>query len=410
MTTRIDADGMGAEKTSPAVSSNRKRMSLRQADKDIRAFLEIFEFDRSRQDRKGPLSDLSFGVKEVFEQAECRSPWGVDFLHDRRAAVTAPDITALEVAGATRVGTTRSTLLAIVGDSGARNPLDLTRTPGGSSAGSAAAVAAGFVDFALGTQTVGSIIRPASYCGVPGFKPSMGYLTNEGVMPLASELDHVGVIAKDIETIKRTMQVLAPACPYEQRIDTVLVPEIWFEGAVDPAVLSDIEAARAKFQRAGLHTEAFSIPPNIAAGEKDLLDTLLVRGIHDNHGDFIRKYSDRLPAALVEFERLGSQVSDLQHQEARGRQKDMMQAMTEAIGMNAAVLAPSVCDRPPLLGRGTGSRAPQRLWTLLGWPALGIPHGHYGDGASHLTVSAQLASPIGNDLAVLELGQALQRY
>lgn len=406
MATRTDAARVRPGKAAAATPPD--GMSLTRADKDIRSFLEIFEPDPDGPHREGPLSDLSFGVKEVFEQAGRRSPWGVDFLCDRRPSETAACITILEDAGAIRVGTTRSTLLAIVGDSGSRNPLDLTRTPGGSSAGSAAAVAAGFVDFALGSQTVGSIIRPASYCGVMGFKPSMGCLSNEGAMPLACELDHVGIIARDIATIRRTMQVLAPTATCAQTIDAVLVPQIWFEDAVDPAVTSAIDKAREKLRGAGLQTEAFSIPPQIAAGEKDLLNTLLYKGIHDNHGQFIRENSARLPAALVEYERLGSSVSDAQHQEARAQQKEMMHIMTEAIGTNVAVLAPSVCDRPPLLGRGTGLRAPQRLWTLLGWPALGVPHGTYGDGARHLPVSVQLASPIGNDLALLELGHTLR--
>lgn len=377
--------------------------ALRQADKDIRAFVEIFAMDDSANKTNGALYDLTFGVKEVFEQRSRRSPWGVDFFQDRLGTETAFCISSLEQAGARRIGTTRSTLLAITGDSGTRNPMDLTRTPGGSSAGSAAAVAAGFVDFALGSQTVGSIIRPASYCGVPGFKPSFGTISNEGVMPLASELDHVGVLARDISTLRRTMQVLGPLAPAAQELDTVLVPDFWFEDDVHPAVAHMIEIARLAFGKAGVRTEKWPIPDQIRRSEKDLLNALLVKGIHDNHGPFIKKNATRLPAELIEFDRRGQMISHAQHADARAQQEEMALNMTAIVGERAAVLSPSVCDMPPLLGQGTGSRAPQRLWTLLGWPALGIPFDSYDGDAGHLSVSVQLTSKAGNDAALLDL-------
>jgi len=172
---------------------------------EVDAFVETFPESRAlRED--GPLSGLTFGVKEIMEQEGRCTPWGLDILQDRFAETDATVIRKAEQAGARRIGTTRSTAMAIAGEARTRNPLNLGRSPGGSSAGSAAAVAAGMLDFAFSTQTVGSIVRPASYCGVPGFKPSFNLLSTEGVMPLSRDLDHVGLIARDIETVSRVFE------------------------------------------------------------------------------------------------------------------------------------------------------------------------------------------------------------
>lgn len=385
--------------------------ALKRADAEIRAFVEVFEPSPSTPSaplQDGALHGLTFGVKEVFEQRGQKSPWGVDFLYDRTGPVTASCVSKLEELGACRRGTTRSTLMAIAGESETRNPRDLSRSPGGSSAGSAAAVAANFVDFALGTQTVGSIIRPASYCGVTGFKPTFGRIATDGTMPLAQELDHVGLLASSVATIKAVVQGLTGDAPPSVRFDTVLVPRIWFDEPVDPAVHAALETACRDLQNLGLSTEDFEVPQDVIASEEEVLNGLLCKGIHDNHGDFVQENRGRLPAELVELESRGQRVTADGHSALRARQQELSARMSEAVPSGAVLLCPAVCDVPPRLGGGTGSRTPQRLWTLLGWPALGIPHGRYAHQMRHLSVSIQLVAPTMQDTALLDLGETLQ--
>lgn len=382
--------------------------SLKDADENVRAFLEIFETSSGCEPIQGPLSGMTFGVKEIFEQEGRKSPWGVNFLHDRSGPMTASCISALERLGAQRIGTTRSTLMAIVGESDTRNPRDLSRSPGGSSAGSAAAVGAGFVDFALGTQTVGSIIRPASYCGVTGFKPTFGRIDTNGAMPLSRELDHVGLIAKDVATIKAVTQAMAFEETPSESFDTVLVPRIWFDEPVDPAVLNVLEKTRYQLENIGLKTVDFELPHNVTSAEEEVLNGLLYKGIHDNHGQLIQDNRSRLPIELVEFERRGQSITSAEHEALQALQYELSENMLEAVHPSAVLLCPSVSDAPPLIGQGTGSRTPQRVWTLLGWPSLGVPSGFYAHQLDHLPISVQLIAPPMQDTQLLYLGQKLQ--
>lgn len=382
--------------------------SLQDADESIQAFVEVFEISPASKPAQGPLSGITFGVKEILEQEGRKSPWGVDFLHDRAGLRTAHCVADLERLGAKRLGTTRSTLMAIVGESATRNPRDLTRSPGGSSAGSAAGVAAGFVDFALGTQTVGSIIRPASYCGVSGFKPTFGRIDTDGAMPLARELDHVGLIAKDVATIKAVTQALAFQDAPSASFDTVLVPRIWFDEPVDLAVWNALENTQRDLENIGLKSFDFKLPRDVVSAEEEVLNGLLYKGIHDNHAQFIRDNRSRLPAELVEFERRGQSISSVEHEALQARQRELCAIMLEAVHPGAVLLCPSVSDVPPLIGQGTGSRTPQRVWTLLGWPSLGIPRGYYAQHLSHLSVGVQLLAPPMQDAQLLDLGLKLQ--
>ncbi len=139
--------------------------------------------------------------------------WGSAAHAGRKATRDASLVTALKTAGANIVGTTVSTEYAIASAGPTRNPHNLGKTPGGSSSGSAAAVGAGMVELAVGTQTIGSIIRPALYCGASGLKLSYDAITLEGVMPLQPTLDHIGLFAKDWALMDRALDALGLFSP-----------------------------------------------------------------------------------------------------------------------------------------------------------------------------------------------------
>ncbi|ETX27840.1 hypothetical protein RISW2_10935 [Roseivivax isoporae LMG 25204] len=396
MATRTELSRGAAEPQDPSTER------LKARDGKINAFVEVLSVPRLRS---GALSYLRFGVKEVIEQEGLATPPGMPFLRARLGRKNAAIVDRVQSTGAARVGTTRSTMLAIAGDSGTRNPHDLCRTPGGSSAGSAAAVAAGFIDFALGTQTVGSIIRPASYCGVVGFKPTFDALPTLGVMRLAAELDHVGLIGRDAGVVARVFDLLSGSAGRRGAFAAAWMPPIWFSGHVHPSVRRVLEDAASRVRQQGMALRDDPLPENIRVEEADILQGLLCKGIVDNHRALIESHASRLPSDLVEMAKAGARISGPDHRALRRAQRHLQTIMYAAVADDTVIIVPSVVDVPPVLGRGTGSRAPQRLWTLLGWPAVSLPLGTYGGALAHLPMGVQMIAKPGRDAALLDFAR-----
>ena len=156
----------------------------------------------------GPLQGLVAGVKDVIDTAGLPTGYGSGLFADHQPAADADVVTALRQARAIVLGKTESTEFAMFAPARTRNPVDPARTPGGSSSGSAAAVAAGMVPVALGTQTAGSVVRPAAYCGVYGFKPAWGWTSTKGIWRLSGHLDTVGLFARRVSDLLLTYQAL----------------------------------------------------------------------------------------------------------------------------------------------------------------------------------------------------------
>ena len=181
--------------------------AIRIWDQHIHAFVALSDTPGGA----GPLSGLTLGVKDIIDVAGLPTRNGSAACADATpAGCDATVVKRLRDAGVRVVGKTTTTEFAFTDPTPCRNPYDLTRSPGGSSSGSGAAVGAGVLDLALGTQTAGSLIRPAAYCGAVGYKPSAGLLPMDGVTPLARSFDTVGVIARDVTLARRAFDVLVP--------------------------------------------------------------------------------------------------------------------------------------------------------------------------------------------------------
>src|SRR4029077_17456903 len=165
-------------------------------DQELRAWVEVAPQDPLGS---GPLDGIPFGVKDIFETRGLPAGFGAPAYSSRKGQADAALVMQLRSPGAAMMGKTQTTALASFDPSPTRNPRNPDYTPGGSSSGSAAAVAAGLVPFALGSQTQGSVIRPASYCGAAGFKPTFGLLSLEGVLPFAPSLDTAGLFTQDAD-------------------------------------------------------------------------------------------------------------------------------------------------------------------------------------------------------------------
>src|SRR5688572_24947538 len=174
-------------------------------DSEIRAWVEVAPQPALSD---GPLRGAPFGVKDIFETRNLATEYGSPLYVGRKGDRDAALVDRIRRLGGVMLGKTQTTAFAYFDPAPTRNPRDPARTPGGSSSGSAAAVAAGMAPFALGTQTQGSVIRPASFCGVCGFKPTFGLLPLEGVLPFAPSLDTAGLFTEDAEDMQLLWDLL----------------------------------------------------------------------------------------------------------------------------------------------------------------------------------------------------------
>ncbi|MFA9474009.1 MAG: amidase family protein [Filomicrobium sp.] len=191
--------------------------TIRERDGVVGAYCEVLadqaradaaKMDVMPLDQRGPLCGVGVGIKEVFDVAGGLCGWGSDIHAGRRPKHDAVIVRALRDAGGVILGTTTSTEYAMARMAPTTNPFDPARTPGASSSGSAAAVAAGMADVAIGSQTIGSGIRPAAYCGVFGCKPTQGAFSLSGAMPLADILDHPVIFANEMALVVKTFTAL----------------------------------------------------------------------------------------------------------------------------------------------------------------------------------------------------------
>jgi len=312
-------------------------------------------------------------------------------------------------AGAIMVGTTASTEYAMGRVPPTENPFDPERTPGASSAGSAAAVGAGLLPCALGSQTIGSCIRPASYSGVLGFKPSHGVLSTDGIMPLSGLLDHAAIFAEDFDVLERVFSVLAGDKAVASKdlpagAGTVVLTLPRYDEAVDASVIAALDDAARLFREMGYAVERRDLAA-LVAGEEDCLTTILSHDMALNHSADYERAGDQMSDFLRGWIEAGSRVTEEQYESAIARRAEIIAALENWLPERGVVLTAATTGPAPLRSQGTGSRAPQRLWTLAGWPALAVP----GWWKEHLPIGVQLVATSGADWQLLSVGRQLFR-
>jgi Asp-tRNA(Asn)/Glu-tRNA(Gln) amidotransferase A subunit family amidase len=349
------------------------------------AYLAPEEGERHR----GPLAGLRCGVKDIIDVAGMPTAFGVDF----RSVLPEQDawcVARLREAGAAIAGKTATTAFAYRDPAVTRNPRHRDRTPGGSSAGSAAAVAAGHVEFALGTQTLGSVLRPAAFCGVAGFKPTYGAISTDGVWPLAPSLDHVGILAKDVATAARVANVLLPGLAVVEkrqphlRVGIALNSDRYGQAAHDAASATLAACAAAG---AALTPRDFA---SFAERAVAAADSIMAYEMFRSWGTLLD--DSRTPPEIGAMLRRGSLVPRKTYEDALA-ERDALRAELETVFGDADALA-LLCAGPAPARTTTGDAAGQAPWTLLGLPSLSLPIGVDADG---LPLSLQLVARAGAD-------------
>ena len=344
---------------------------------------------------RGPLHGVPIGIKDIFDVFDWPTAAGSWLWKDSIARRDATAVRRLREAGAVFVGKTVTTQYASFDPPPTRNPWDPTRTPGGSSSGSAAAVACGMCLAALGSQTGGSITRPASYCGVAGLKPTYGRVSTDGVVPLAASMDHVGPIAGCVRDLAAVLQVIAgpdpldvgsadvPVPDYAARLRDVGKPRLGrlrglFETAADAAVLKNMDEVCARIGGAGVPIQDVALPGGFAdvVARHRIVMAVEAAAFHEPR---LRRHPedyDRNIRALLEE---GLACPAPEYARSKKHQRQLRQEMEGAFDGFDALLTPATATPAPAAAT-TGDPVFNSPWSYTGLPTVTIPSGRSPDG------------------------------
>jgi Asp-tRNA(Asn)/Glu-tRNA(Gln) amidotransferase A subunit family amidase len=370
-------------------------------DAEIKAWIYVDRDAPQAVPANGPLAGMPFGVKDIIEVSGMPTRYGLENFGIAAAPIDAWCVAALRAAGAIPVGKTHSTALAFRDPAPTRNPHNLEHTPGGSSAGSAAAVAAGHVPFALATQTLGSTVRPAAFCGVVGYKPTHGAIPGQGVTPQAPTFDTVGIIAADAGTAARVISVfLADLDTEPAGAPRIAYAPGAFADRFEPAVLTALQAVADDAAAAGAMVERVDIPAivgeaiaphwTIATFEANaVLRPLRVYGFPPLLDAFIAA----APETTYDMYRTAL--------EFRARTRPQITALLARY--DVLLLA---CANPAPGLDSTGDVVPFMPWTFWGLPVITLPVARSAGG---LPIGVQLIAAPGADATLLRAARWIER-
>jgi Asp-tRNA(Asn)/Glu-tRNA(Gln) amidotransferase A subunit family amidase len=379
------------------------------------ALAQARERDAERREGKpsGPLHGIPVGIKDIFDTEDMPTEDGSVLHAGRTPRDDATAVAMLRAAGAVILGKTVTTEFATYTAGKTRNPHNPEHTPGGSSSGSAAAVAVGMVPVALGSQTNGSVIRPASFCGVYGFKPTHGLFPRGGVLKLSRTLDHVGVFARTLEDISLVAEQLV--CQDPRDGDTRVRARIPFvataaEEPPFPPLLAFVKGPA--WDRAAEETkEAFAELvaelgdrvveidlPESAGLALQWHRTIMEAEMAANLDREWEKGRDRLSQSLRAQLARGREITALDYQLARARIPLINEGFDEIFERCDAIVTPAAAGTAPKGIESTGDPAFCTLWTLCGMPAVSLP---LMKGEMGLPLGVQLVGRRGDDARLL---------
>jgi len=350
----------------------------------------------------GLLHGLPIAVKDLFDTFDMPTSYGSPIYAKHRPAWDAACVALARAAGAIVVGKTVTTEFATFQPGPTCNPRNLEHTPGGSSSGSAAAVADWMVPLAFGTQTAGSIMRPAAYCGVVGYKPTYGMVTRVGVKMISDMLDTVGALARSVPDA--ALFVAALAKRHELLIDqtTPDVPRIGlcrtFEwNRAQPETVAVFEDAAKRLRAAGASVRDAALPPPFA-GLVEAQTTIMVSEVAKSLAYENIAHREHLSADMTRMIDAGLAVSPQQYDAARSLTRMCRAMLTQIFSEFDVLLAPSTAGEAPVGVAATGDPLFNRIWTLLHVPVVHLP---VGSGPRGLPVGVTIAGAVGADRATL---------
>jgi Asp-tRNA(Asn)/Glu-tRNA(Gln) amidotransferase A subunit family amidase len=386
--------------------------AIAKRDGEIGAFVALdIEAARERADRLKalPLRGLPIGVKDIYDTADLPTQYGSAIYAGHRPKADAAMVALIRRAGGVVIGKTVSTEFASLQPAGTRNPHNLAHTPGGSSSGSAAAVAAGMVPIALGSQTGGSVIRPAAYCGVVGFKPSFRLMPTIGMKCFSWSLDTVGLFAAGVADAAFAAALISgrdlridgtePTAPRIALVRSQSWPEA--SASMQDAIARAAQAAEA----AGANVTELELPLILETATQahgTIQDHEAYRALADE----IDRHRDRLGPILREQLDQAAAITPAAYDDARRLARQARRALVDFMEGIDVLLTPSAPGAAPHGLGSTGKPTFNRLWTLLGTPCVNVP-GLYD--SAGLPLGVQIVGRFARDRLALEAAAFLQR-
>ncbi len=391
------------------------------ADEDIRAFMP--EQERSARlaaearqlaqlwpaaANRPPLFGLPVGIKDVFRVDGLPTTAGSALPPDLLAGPEAVAVRRLRAAGALIAGKTATAEFAMVAPGPTRNPRNREHTPGGSSSGSAAAVAAGLVPLALGTQTIASVIRPAAYCGVAGYRPARGRIPADGVIPFAPSLDVVGCFAADSAGLAVAAAVLCddwqpPAGPDAQPV--LGIPAGAYLERASPAALAAFAGHAESLAAAGYRVREVTVLPDMDQAEQALVVITRYEAAQV-HARWFERYGELYQPGTAAVIQHGLTIAASQYSEALAVAAGLARRLAgdaEGAGIDAWI-TPAATGPAPRGLASTGDPVMSIPWSLAGLAALTLPAGLVGG----LPVGVQVVAATGTDEALLRWAAGLE--
>ncbi|SDT59954.1 amidase [Bradyrhizobium canariense] len=392
--------------------------------KAVEPMLKAFEYlppDVAR--RPGPLSGIPVAIKDIIATSDMPTTNGSPVYRDHVPAADAWVVERLRNLGATIFGKTVSTEFAWRHPGPTVNPWNNKHTPGGSSSGSAASVAAGIVPLALGTQTLGSVIRPAAFNGVVGFKPSFGAIPRTGVHPLSPSLDHVGFFARRVDDVAFALSLLSGTSDRDPHgrpvpgfavdighgvlpLDKPCLAIVRFAkwSKAEPEQQKVFDATVATLRRSGAVLDEFELA-EIDHGNWSAINTILAAEGAAIFADLVARYPDRTSDHLKSLVQTGKAHPATDYLSAKALQEKWRNAFTTDISGYDAVFTLPAFGEAPLGLHYTGDAEYCAPWTLLGAPALSLPAGF---GKNGLPLGIQIVGPYRQDLRTLRVAKWIE--
>jgi Asp-tRNA(Asn)/Glu-tRNA(Gln) amidotransferase A subunit family amidase len=358
----------------------------------------------------GKLHGVPIGIKDIMATHDLPTGCGSPIYRGWQPPFDAAVVALARRAGAVVAGKTVTTEFAHFNPGPTVNPHDATRTPGGSSSGSAAAVGAGLVPLATGTQTAGSIVRPAAFCGVAGYKPSFGLIDTAGVKPLAVTLDTIGVLGSTVADTALFVEAVsgldlvaaAERAEVPRRIGLCRSPA-WEQ--VSPEMEAGFVALPARLEAAGGCVVDCELPPIAAealAAHLRIMSFEAARALAYEAESHWASLSPRLQALMTD----GEAISRDDYRRDQALLVVLDAALDQVFDEFDVLLSPSAAGVAPLKTLGTGDPQFNRLWTLAGTPAVNVP-GLFDPAG--LPLGVQILAPVGQDAAAIEAAAWLER-
>ena len=391
---RIDSGAL-----SPEAAITQSLEAIGAHDKTIGAF--VCRAETVRAASAGPLRGIAVAIKDIIDTSDLPTEMGSPIYKGWQPRADAPVVAMLRQAGATIVGKTTTTAFAALDPTATLNPRNPNHTPGGSSSGSAAAVAAGMIPLALGTQTGGSVIRPASFCGVAAIKPSFRLLPTVGVKCYSWTLDTVGLFAAGVKDLAHGLsamtnrpELLPGAAMQTPRIGVVTQD---FAGAPEAAGGEALRIAMKAAERAGASVRALALPDIVAQAWR-IQPTVQEFEAHQALAwEYLTHYDAMPPLLRAKLDETAG-IVPAAYDEARGIARRARGALADIFKDIDVLLTFSAPGAPPKGLASTGDPRFNRLWTLMGVPCVSIP-AYVADGG--LPVGVQVIARFGDDAGAL---------